>query len=950
MNSQEDTWEKLDSEFDHYLVDMRPYVLKLPHKSERQRCALWIKKLCDPSGSGSGIMGRRNRNMYAKLLLHMLRRGLLEGPFTHRPEPGILKTLPTYMSIYFDEPLTARVLDQSAGGLPDWVSGELGATEESWTPPPRERSPSPTSPQHTHRRRSSQNGNRPTQARSAALTRRSAEENHAAFRTDDWRRRLLTSSDDSDLETRLNSWNLGIENPRYLRANPVPVSPIGLKASLGKNSTFCDELTSAHIQEKELEIKTKVLEAGFHEEKLKMQQKHDADVQKVLDRKNGEIEELKALYRNKQKESEETIRKLEKKVQSLVRESQVVRESKEKQITELKKMSDQSAESLNNEWEKKLHNSVAQMEQEKFDLQKKHTDNIQELLQDTNLRLAKMEAEYGAQTKATDLMVKELEARVQQLTVEVENSNTLRQKVAQEKAELEVQIAAISSELQEANRRNNSLLREKEALGEQHEQSLRKMQAKHNADLGHLQKEHALSAAKASEVIEELEQTVSQFRLQLQDSELSRQKQLREQESKFQQERSNLEHINEKKVRHLQGEAEKDRAEAKKIISRLEDALREKEERLQQQEEQHRSKAQQAEQALDQFRRQVELSSEKAYSDMKQQMEKVEADLARSKSLREKQAREFAWQLEELKQRYEQQIVELKVEHEQEKTHLFQQHNAEKDSLVRDHEREIESLEKQSRAAVEQLESQTQEWRQRDSQTIAELEAQVHHLREELVQLGAQRKQQLLELGLLREEERQRAAQEHEAALGRLRAEMDRMKLDMERSHAAEKELALEKTNSRLKQTEKEYSQKLAKSSQSIAELQAGLSAAREESRRQQRAAETHLQEAAVRWEEDRKQTLRSVERESQALEDKIAALQSQLHAAEKKLVNKDLEKQEEVTHIRQECEAKIKGLMPVALRQELEDTIASLKSQVNFLQKRAAVLQEDLDACRSRR
>lgn len=38
------------------------------------------------------------------------------------------------------------------------------------------------------------------------------------------------------------------------------------------------------------------------------------------------------------------------------------------------------------------------------------------------------------------------------------------------------------------------------------------------------------------------------------------------------------------------------------------------------------------------------------------QMEKVEADLSRSKSLREKQSKEFSWQLEELKQRYEQQV------------------------------------------------------------------------------------------------------------------------------------------------------------------------------------------------------------------------------------------------------------------------------------------------------
>ena len=36
------------------------------------------------------------------------------------------------------------------------------------------------------------------------------------------------------------------------------------------------------------------------------------------------------------------------------------------------------------------------------------------------------------------------------------------------------------------------------------------------------------------------------------------------------------------------------------------------------------------------------------------------------------------------------------------------------------------------------------------------------------------------------------------------------------------------------------------------------------------------------------------------------------------------------MTHIRQEYETTLKGLMPASLRQELEDTIVSLKSQVN--------------------
>ncbi|EMP40163.1 hypothetical protein UY3_02565 [Chelonia mydas] len=145
---------------------------------------------------------------------------------------------------------------------------------------------------------------------------------------------------------------------------------------------------------------------------------------------------------------------------------------------------------------------------------------------------------------------------------------------------------------------------------------------------------------------------------------------------------------------------------------------REKEEQLTRVTEVQRLQAQQADAALEEFKRQVELNSEKVYAEMKQQMEKVESDLSRSKSLREKQSKEFSWQFEELKQRYEQQIVELKLEHEQEKTHLFQQHNTEKDCLVRDHEREIEKLEKQLRAAMTEHENKTQECRKRDAQVM----------------------------------------------------------------------------------------------------------------------------------------------------------------------------------------------------------------------------------------
>lgn len=79
------------------------------------------------------------------------------------------------------------------------------------------------------------------------------------------------------------------------------------------------------------------------------------------------------------------------------------------------------------------------------------------------------------------------------------------------------------------------------------------------------------------------------------------------------------------------------------------------------------------------------------------------------------------------------------------------------------------------------------------NKVIADMEAQVHKLREELVSVNSQRKQQLVELGLLREEEKQRAARDHEAAVSKLKAESEKMRLELKKTHAAETELTLEK-------------------------------------------------------------------------------------------------------------------------------------------------------------
>uniref|UniRef100_A0A3Q2EFW2 Centrosomal protein 112 n=1 Tax=Cyprinodon variegatus TaxID=28743 RepID=A0A3Q2EFW2_CYPVA len=724
MSKHEDLWERLDTEFDHLLLDMKPFVLKHPSKTERQCCAIWIKKLCDPTICGSVLMDRKNRNMYARLMLCMLKRGNLEAPFTTKPEPGKLKTLPAYMSIYFDEPVSSRRMEQSNRGLPHWVTGELSSlTEESLT---------------------------------------------------------------MDLKNQPSSTPIAAHHrsvPKKLYMFVDVFSSIFGSNSITEQQMQWKTIMTRCFLCSQTEMKIKVLEAKHQEEKLKMQQRHDADVEKILDRKNHEIEEIKSVYRAKQKESEEMIRSLEKKVQSVLRESQVICESKEKRIVELKKISDQSAESIKNEWEKKFHAAVAEMEQEKFEMQKKHTESIQELLDDTNRRLAKMESEHKARSQATEQRVQEMELRVKQQSVEMEKGNELRQTVTQEKARLELHVASLSAELQEANKRIVMLQKEKEQQSDQHEENVMRLQAKHETDISHLHQEHALSAAKASEIIEDLEKNVAQFKQQLQESEYRRHQQVRDQEMKFQQEKDELQASCDKKV-------------ARTSSSDDFFTLLEMESQLDRARQSQRQQIQQADLALEQFKKQVELSSEKAYADMKLQMEKVEEDLIRSKTLREKQAKEFSQQLDALRQKYEQQVcIKLGLSHEQERMRLQQQHSAEKENLVQEHQREAGSLERQARATLQQHQQHAEEWRKRDAQTISDLEAQVSSLHEELQKVHALHKQKLAEMALLQEEERQTAALNKEASMHQLRSDMERIAKDLKRSHQQEMDATLKKVN-----------------------------------------------------------------------------------------------------------------------------------------------------------
>ncbi|XP_072043099.1 LOW QUALITY PROTEIN: centrosomal protein of 112 kDa-like [Amphiura filiformis] len=983
----EESNQKLDEAFDQFLVDMKPQVLRLPHKSERQQCALWIKKLCESPGSGT--TGRKNRNMYAKLLIHMLKKGVLEGPFLQRPERGPLPTLPTYMSIFFDEPSrnkSPRMRDSDAKSPPDWVNGELmseafsgssqqstrGFGEPSATSTLRERYREGTGVD-LHRNEDALPGNRRTGTGNlhngceAQVVRgrdeiRSKHKASFTFSSDedesDQRHRERPVRRKSKSPTARNALSdTNIEMGAYTHEWRLPSNNYQTTAtktsrytaySRADNSSR-DEAGLLRQHEKELEMRTKMTEAKFHEEKLGIQQRHDEAIQKILDRKNTEMEEMKSHYRSKTREMEETIRKLEKKAQNQSKEIAMMRENKDKQIAELKKMVDQSSMSTHNEFEKQLHDAIADFEQEKFEMQKQHTKAIQEILDDTNARLHKMEEEYSTQVEDHASVIQELEARIQQLTMEAETHTSSKTQISQQKEDLEMRNTRLSKEIETLRNRYSVLEKDLVKSQEDHSRETRTLRNKMDATVEFLKQEHALAMNKATDTIHELEQHVQELKKSVQESEHQRQRQLRELEAELKQDRTHLETLQEKKLSSVKAELDQERQDSHRQRQKLEQVIREKDQQLSKLGELQRLQSQQAEHALEDFKSQVERNSGKMFDDMKKQMCQVEADLAQSKELREKQAREFARQQDEQNIRHQQQITDIQRAHEQEKNKLLQYQRAEKESLQMEHSQAIEDKTEQLHYRLELTERQSQEQQEKDAKAMSELEHQVRDLREELIQGNSLRKQQLVELGLLREEEKQKANREYQTMVSQLQSEMEQTKLRLQKEHGAEMERTLQQTNDRLKGIEKEYTQRLEKSNETVRNLQDKISALKEQTDSSRQRLQQEV-EARISRIENEKDVLREEHAAYlKSLHQDVDKQQGHMKQLERRLTQQQLDHQEQMTRLKQEYTDKMRGLMPATVQQELENTITSLKTQVNMLQKRAALLEEEVDLNKTR-
>lgn len=185
---------------------------------------------------------------------------------------------------------------------------------------------------------------------------------------------------------------------------------------------------------------------------------------------------------------------------------------------------------------------------------------------------------------------------------------------------------------------------------------------------------------------------------------------------------------------------------------------------------------------------------------------------------------------------------------------------------------------------------------------------------------------------------------EHENEVTKLRSEMEQQRLDLQKTHSTELEKMLEKTNSRLKDIEREYNERGQKATETIGELQANINHLREEIKRVRDVGEKKCQDVSQRYEDERKSVKKQYNCNMDSLQREIESQQSRNRQLERRLEQMEADHEEKITHLKLSFEEKLRGLVPSSVRQELEDTIGSLKSQINSLQQKTLILQEEVD------
>ena len=364
------------------------------------------------------------------------------------------------------------------------------------------------------------------------------------------------------------------------------------------------------------------------------------------------------------------------------------------------------------EIEQRVFEVIARCEQEKLNMRKEQEHNMEKHMNETNQILCEIEEKYNKKIEATSALICGLEDRVQQLMADADSSTRQRYDLEKQRAELESRVERLQADFQDIQAKHAVLEKENKNLTGDHEQEVRALKNKHEASVEFYKQELKLQSVKAANNMSELEQHLSKLKQALDAANLDKQKSLREAEENKHECIFHLKQLHSNKVRSLQTSHENLQDESKRKILKLEETIKEKDNNMARMQKQHEEHNQQ--------------------------------------------------KLREVSQKYEETKKALEIEMQKERKQLKMKKKIKLTALKNSYHND--------RADAEQMAKTRQD---SDARTIDDLEHTVSKLRDEILQANQIRKQQLVELSVLKEEEKQKTQKEHEEQMTTLKSQYE---------------------------------------------------------------------------------------------------------------------------------------------------------------------------------
>ena len=125
-------------------------------------------------------------------------------------------------------------------------------------------------------------------------------------------------------------------------------------------------------------------------------------------------------------------------------------------------------------------------------------------------------------------------------------------------------------------------------------------------------------------------------------------------------------------------------------------------------------------------------------------------------------------------------------------------------------------------------------------------------LKEELIESNTLRKQQIVELGILREDEKQKIMREHDLQMQRMKMDFDDTQHKCKHYFEQQFEEQEDKANSQIKMLEKDFNERTNKQNGILQDLQKTIQELKDENKRLKEHYEHELHETMVKFEEER--------------------------------------------------------------------------------------------------